>query len=319
MKKILITIIGCLVILWSGIFAINIYRANNLQQPFLLIPVSEIQKDGGSATYGGLGYKFNIEKQMSKITKTKLSIFGKDIANCKSSENLLEQNLSDQNILSFDTIGIKLKVPKEIFDNCKVYDNTNTVVLNEGNDMIFSFDIAPNELYEDYQNCTVLIDDYQDKYTIFISKPTCGTLNNEDIQDLWNDLTKVQFSLDDLIIDENAPLLYNVYRGNNDADGLDYKVFANKIEKIQDLVNIYAKYNDIIKNIQVLSVDDNVIDMNEQFGELLKSTGTAGEFIYTNGFAKTICEYYGFDEIYITVEGEILETGHTIYDFPIKP
>ena len=44
--------------------------------------------------------------------------------------------------------------------------------------------------------------------------------------------------------------------------------------------------------------------------------GTAGESATIKAVVNTFLDAYGAQEAYITVDGEILESGHVIYDFP---
>jgi len=55
-------------------------------------------------------------------------------------------------------------------------------------------------------------------------------------------------------------------------------------------------------------------DMNPTFGYLVSHTGTTGEYLYFGCLVNTLLECYDLDEIDITVEGEIIETGHNTYD-----
>lgn len=63
--------------------------------------------------------------------------------------------------------------------------------------------------------------------------------------------------------------------------------------------------------------DPVALDMNKAFGDGMKSTGTTGEFLYLGALVNTVLEYTGAKAATLTVEGEPLETGHTVYDEPI--
>ena len=60
-----------------------------------------------------------------------------------------------------------------------------------------------------------------------------------------------------------------------------------------------------------------IMDFNQAFGDLVCSTGTAGELMITGSVFNTFLNAFQADSIVFTVEGEILESGHVIYDFPI--
>lgn len=57
------------------------------------------------------------------------------------------------------------------------------------------------------------------------------------------------------------------------------------------------------------------LDLDEHFEEMLQSTGTSGEYIMMGSLVNTFLDAYEADELRLTVEGETLETGHSIYDW----
>ncbi|MCL2632163.1 MAG: GerMN domain-containing protein [Coriobacteriia bacterium] len=59
------------------------------------------------------------------------------------------------------------------------------------------------------------------------------------------------------------------------------------------------------------------LDMNAEFGQALTNTGTTGEYLYAGSLINTLLVFFEIDEITLTVEGEILVTGHIIYDQPL--
>lgn len=60
-----------------------------------------------------------------------------------------------------------------------------------------------------------------------------------------------------------------------------------------------------------------IIDFNQAFGDLVSSTGTSGERMIVGSVVNTFLSAFQAESVYFTVEGEILESGHVIYDFPI--
>lgn len=56
------------------------------------------------------------------------------------------------------------------------------------------------------------------------------------------------------------------------------------------------------------------IDVNEEFGTYIRSMGTTGEDIVITCITRTYLETYGFEEIKITEDSKVLETGHTVLD-----
>ncbi|MBQ8586266.1 MAG: GerMN domain-containing protein [Butyricicoccus sp.] len=60
------------------------------------------------------------------------------------------------------------------------------------------------------------------------------------------------------------------------------------------------------------------LDMNAAFGAGMMSTGTTGELLYLGALVNTVLDYADAESVLLTVEGAPLETGHNIYDEPIR-
>ena len=61
-----------------------------------------------------------------------------------------------------------------------------------------------------------------------------------------------------------------------------------------------------------------VIDFNQAFADLVCSMGTSGEYIIVGSTVNTFLSAYEAKSVFFTVNGEILESGHVIYDFPME-
>ena len=60
------------------------------------------------------------------------------------------------------------------------------------------------------------------------------------------------------------------------------------------------------------------LDFNQTFLDQLCTYGTAGERMMIGCVVNTFLSFYEADTVYITVNGEIMESGHVIYDFPMS-
>ena len=58
-------------------------------------------------------------------------------------------------------------------------------------------------------------------------------------------------------------------------------------------------------------------DFNDALRQSLLPMGTAGEYVLMGCVVNTFLTAYQADAITITVEGEVLETGHSVYDQPL--
>ncbi len=87
---------------------------------------------------------------------------------------------------------------------------------------------------------------------------------------------------------------------------------------IKELVNV-GVIPDFIK-INNVKIEDNTvyIDFNQDFSGFITTMGTAGESMIIKAIVNSYIKTYDMEQVQITCNNEILETGHNIYDQPIK-
>ena len=83
MKKIIISVLTILIVLWGVIFLIDYSRCSHFKEPIFVVS-GVTADDGGSGTYYGLGYKVKIQKTMSveygtTLLKVEMYMFDKFI------------------------------------------------------------------------------------------------------------------------------------------------------------------------------------------------------------------------------------------------
>ncbi len=61
-----------------------------------------------------------------------------------------------------------------------------------------------------------------------------------------------------------------------------------------------------------------ILDVNEVFTAQINSCGTSGEYYMMGSVVNTLLTAYQADTLFLTVNGEILETGHNIYDYDLE-
>ena len=59
-------------------------------------------------------------------------------------------------------------------------------------------------------------------------------------------------------------------------------------------------------------------DFNEPFRLLLQTMGTSGEYMIMGSVVNTFLTAFDAETISITVDGNVLETGHSVYDLPLS-
>lgn len=121
---------------------------------------------------------------------------------------------------------------------------------------------------------------------------------------------------------EPLTFTFKVYRGNDNADGFE------SAEMIVETLSESIIMEKLIE-VGILSADtalnsfeaaENVLylDFNTAFADQVCAMGTAGEYMIMGSVVNTFLNAYAAESIIITVEGGILESGHVIYDFPLK-
>ena len=108
-----------------------------------------------------------------------------------------------------------------------------------------------------------------------------------------------------------------VYLPNDNADGFITKdaIFDGKA---QSIVSLLVAEGALPAGCALLSFEDGVADMNAAYGGAISNTGTAGEYLMIGCVVNSLLIAYELESVYLTIEGAVPETGHEIYDYPLK-
>ena len=128
-------------------------------------------------------------------------------------------------------------------------------------------------------------------------------------------------------VETTEPLeILTVFSPNENADGFvktDIAVPAiTDAVIIQQLVNVgvLAEVTSV-STVMEVSTDTGKATLEADFNDALRQSllpmGTAGEYVLMGSVVNTFLTAYQADAITITVEGEVLETGHSVYDQPL--
>ena len=123
--------------------------------------------------------------------------------------------------------------------------------------------------------------------------------------------------------ESNSQLLsYSIYIPNDNANGfvtetirtedISAEIVLTELKKrnvLPDAVSIHSFYmeNGLI-----------TIDFNQAFSNVVCAMGTSGELMIVGSVVNTFLDAFQAENVYFTVDGQILESGHTIYDFPMS-
>ncbi len=113
-----------------------------------------------------------------------------------------------------------------------------------------------------------------------------------------------------------------IYRGNEESDGLICDtVYVSDITMDtvleQLIVSKVLSENVVLNQADQTEADGKItllLDFNQAFQEQLQSYGSSGEMILMGAVVNSFLDAMGAEQAMITVEGEVLETGHEVYD-----
>ena len=120
-----------------------------------------------------------------------------------------------------------------------------------------------------------------------------------------------------------APMEILIYQGNDNADGFITKTFDvyyyNSITLIEKLIEVGSLQNDVVLLSEEYNGTCLHLDFNDAFRSQVCSMGTSGEYIVIGCVVNTFLDNYRdvAESVFITVNGEIFESGHVIYDFEL--
>ena len=117
-------------------------------------------------------------------------------------------------------------------------------------------------------------------------------------------------------------LEYQIYLPLENADGIVAKRLTVTEISAESVLAELQSHNvlpeDVVINSFTAQGTQLNIDFNQAFGDLICSMGTSGERMIVGSVANTYLNAFQMESLYFTINGEILESGHVIYDFPIE-
>lgn len=118
-----------------------------------------------------------------------------------------------------------------------------------------------------------------------------------------------------------ATVIYTLYFPNDDAETFTEVIIETDQISADTVLAALREYEILPDTVMLNSFGSTgtqlIMDFNQAFGDLVCSTGTSGERMITGAVFNTFLSAFQAESVIFTVEGEILESGHIIYDFPI--
>ena len=113
-----------------------------------------------------------------------------------------------------------------------------------------------------------------------------------------------------------------LYLPNENADGFYEQVAIlealNAQQIVDQLISAAVLHEGILVNWERLEGTQLHVDFNAAFRDQLMTYGTAGELMMIGSVVNSLLRAYEADSVMLTVEGDIFESGHVIYDFPLE-
>lgn len=140
-----------------------------------------------------------------------------------------------------------------------------------------------------------------------------------DVKDSEDGQESEQFKEDDSQ-GQHSPNI-TVYFSNEDATALDSEEIQMGSFSSENILNALVDKGVVTADVKILSLevkevdgkDTLEVDFNNAFGSYISSMGTSGEYYIMGGVCNTFLDAYECEQIKITVEGGVLETGHAEY------
>lgn len=118
-----------------------------------------------------------------------------------------------------------------------------------------------------------------------------------------------------------AQVSYTLYLPNDNADGFVTRtVQTDRITAdgiLLELQKAGALPDTVILNAFGSRDEQLILDFNSAFADAVHAMGTSGEYMIVGSLVNTFLNAFQAQSLTFTVEGEILESGHVIYDFPL--
>jgi hypothetical protein len=120
---------------------------------------------------------------------------------------------------------------------------------------------------------------------------------------------------------QTANLPLSLYIPNDTIDGFDI-ITSLTDGSAQHIVSLLVSEKALPEGCALLSFtpdskNSGTADMNAAYLQAI-SEGTASEYVRLGCVVNTLLTYFDLDEITLTIEGKTLETGHEVYDYPLR-
>lgn len=177
--------------------------------------------------------------------------------------------------------------------------------------------------------------------TMLLSLTACETVSSENEQTEQTDTQQEEQKTDDITDKEQTedvdsdteadqgesekpqqtPVNISVYYCNDDATAFDTEEVEIESLSPENIIAALAAKGAVSADVEVVSFKESVVDgqpaidldLSKSFEQYVSSMGSTGEYYAIGSIGNTFLQAYGCERIKITVEGNVLETGHAEY------
>ena len=107
------------------------------------------------------------------------------------------------------------------------------------------------------------------------------------------------------------------YPDENAINFLTTLVEGEQLTFMEAMMHVGVLNEEIQINSIIREENHITIDFNQAFKDLVCTMGTSGERMIIGSVVNTLIANYEVETVSITVDGEVWESGHVIYDFPM--
>ena len=119
-----------------------------------------------------------------------------------------------------------------------------------------------------------------------------------------------------------APVTFFLYTPNENVDGFEKREVTLGTLDAQAILELLIAEDVLNESVALNSAElqdkQLMLDFNTAYYDQLVTYGTTGELMMMGSVVNTYLDAYDAETVMITADGEIMESGHVIYDFPLE-
>ena len=119
-----------------------------------------------------------------------------------------------------------------------------------------------------------------------------------------------------------ASVTFFLYTPNENVDGFEKREVTLGTLDAQAILELLIAEDVLNESVALNSVelqnDQLLLDFNSAYFDQLVTYGTSGELMMMGSVVNTYLDAYDAQSVVITADGEIMESGHVVYDFPLE-